>query len=82
MKNPKRLKRKADDTEPMSQNTMNISGDNFRSSFCQDTANSMDKSQINNIKEMEMSEEKKQQKTAPDTSKFGFEKVEGIDGNN
>ena len=43
-------KRKADDTEPMSQNTMNISGDNFRAKdVSQDTANTMDKRQITNI---------------------------------
>ena len=62
-----------------------ISGGSF-GNFSRDTAVYMDKSQKTTTyggkRKGETSEEKKEQKAASDTSKFGFEKVEGIEGNN
>ena len=82
MKNPKRPKRKAEDTEPKSF-SVTVSGGQV-GNISQDTADHMDKRQrttTNHFGERKPSEDNKGQEAAPDKKKFGFEQVDGIEGN-
>ena len=82
MKNSKRLKRKAEDTEPKSF-SVTVSGGKV-GNISQDTAENMDKREnttTNHFGERKQSEENKGQEAESDNKKFGFEKVGGIEGN-
>ena len=82
MKNPKRPKRKAEDTEPKSF-SVTVSGGQV-GNISQDTADFMDKRQrttTNHFGERKPSEDNKGQEPASDNRNFGFEKVDGIEGN-
>ena len=79
MKNQKRPKRKAEDTGF----SVTVSGGQV-GNISQDTADYMDKRQNttnNHFGERKPSEDNKGQEAASDNRNFGFEKVDGIEGN-